>query len=111
MSCCFRMSPSLCKTIKRTALQLAETLARVLHLWSMMLSRIPIIPNPAYIYKVSVVVCGDLRQLALYANHNKSPLKGRKYAEFGMMCIHVPVKTMACLFCVMHNSTRFQGDI
>ena len=27
--------------------------------WSTMLLRIPIIPNPAYIYDVSVVVCGD----------------------------------------------------
>ena len=56
-----------------------------------------------HIYDFSVVVCGYLRRLALYANHHKSPLKRRKYSEFGTMCIHVPVKSMPCLFCVMCN--------
>ena len=58
-----------------------------------MLLRIPIVPNPAYIYVVSLVVCGGLRRLP----------KCRKYAEFGTVCIHVPVKSIPCLFCVMCN--------
>ena len=31
------------------------------------------------------------------------PPKRRKYAEFGTMCIRVPVKSMPCLFCVMYK--------
>ena len=61
-----------------------------------------------HIYDFSVVVCVYLRRLALYANHHKSPPKRRKYSEFGTMCIHGPVKSMPCLFCVIcHVSGRY----
>ena len=66
-----------------------------------MLSRIPIVLNPVYLRRFGGGLWLFVAAI-LVANHHKSPMKCRKYAEFGTMCIRVPVKSMPCLLCVMY---------
>ena len=47
-----------------------------------------------------VVIWGGLPCRQTTTNHCRNTINN---AEFGTMCIHVPVKSMPCLFCVMCN--------